>query len=143
MARFALHARFVASIALLGYALIARIVDNLYPFSTFSMYATRSPWSASRILARDDDGRIFDVDAFRTWDCPTSVPLEPSACPAELVPFDYIPQTDRQTAEIIVARRAPGGESVEVIRRVWLLSGGAGPPGFVDCVLLKCRAVRR
>src|SRR5690349_21057740 len=67
----------VSALALVGYFVIARVVLNLFPFSTFSMYAASAAGVGGdvrgcRLLAVGADGRALDVTAFRAWDCPPS-----------------------------------------------------------------------
>ncbi len=143
MARLDL-ARFAAAIALLGYLLIARAVLNLYPFSIFNMYSSEPLASASRIVARDPDGAVFEVDEYTRWRCPAAPDIAPTACPASW-PFYYIPYLDREAAAHIAGHTADDHHAtpVTVVRRIFRLSDEPGPPVIEDCVLRECHAVRR
>ncbi len=137
--------RLVAGLVVAGYAGIAFAVHNFYPFSVFDMYSRRSE-SASRIAARDEHGELAEVGRFEWWECGGTVDASPSRC-GEPGSFDYVPYLDDESVQYI-ARHAPPGDSggkarpVDVVRRIWWLTQ-PGPPRIEDCVLARCRAVRR
>ncbi|EYF07243.1 hypothetical protein [Chondromyces apiculatus] len=130
---------------LLGYAVTSRVVEDLYPFSTFSMYAQHGGTAVSRIVARTADGRVHPVRAFVDWSCDGALDLSPARC-GEPGSFDYTGYLDAEDAAHLEAahleaHHAPGvGEPVEIVRRVWKLGEVAGPPGIEDCPLHRCRA---
>jgi len=136
-------ARAGSLLALLAYLALGRAAGNLYPFSSFNMYSTERVQSASRIVARDDQGRVHELDEYTAWDCPKPPDIRPDACPAQW-PFYYIPYLDREAAALLAARQAPLPDAapVTVIRRVFRLHERPGDPALEDCSLQTCRAVR-
>jgi hypothetical protein len=131
----------VAAVGLLGYLGLALSVGNLYPVSTFEMYAAAPARSASRVIARDAAGAAHEVDEYREWSCDAPVPLDRAPCASEW-PYAYTGYLDRAAADWIASHPGSGGEPMEVVRRIFRL-GAAGPPEVRDCVLSRCRAVRR
>lgn len=131
----------VAALVLVTYLLVARGLEDLYPFSTFSMYAGHATTSGSRIVARDSRGRLHEVESFDRWSCPPEEVRGDDACGAAYR-IDYL---DREAREYLAAHAsasaAPGSEPVEVVRRVWQFGGGA--PVIRDCPILRCAAVPR
>jgi hypothetical protein len=116
-------------------------VGNLYPVSSFDMYAGDRLASNSRIVARDAAGAVREVRNYEAFDCDGDrVPIGPDACPADW-PYDYISYLDHEAADWIATHRLPltGGESVDIVRRIWRLSPEPGPPPSKDCLLLRCR----
>jgi hypothetical protein len=138
-----MHPRLMVALSVLaGYLALAFSVHNLYPISTFEMYAGRPVRSASRVIARDAAGALHEIDEYRDWQCPGPLPLGPEACPAQW-PYSYTGYLDRAAAELVAQQGGSGGDSVDVVRRVWRLSDEPGPPPASDCLLERCRAVRR
>jgi hypothetical protein len=138
------HAALVSALVLAGYLAVGRAVGNLYPFSTFEMYAAERPSSASRVFARDAAGAVHEVFDFARWRCDATAesPIDPMTCRAEW-PFEYVPAQDREAAAWIAEHPGPdGGEAVELVRRVWRLPDRAGAPPSVDCLLARCRVER-
>jgi hypothetical protein len=132
----------VAALALCGYLGIAHSVRNLYPFSTFEMYAGQRADSASRVIARDAAGGLHELDAYEAFRCDGPIPLGHETCAAAW-PYAYSIYLDRQAAAFIDTHPGDGTEPVDVIRRIWRLSDRPGPPPFEDCLLQHCRAARR
>jgi hypothetical protein len=138
----------LGALVLAGYAVIARGVGNLYPFSTFSMYSSVHTTTGSRIVARDARGRLRELADYDQWRCEAGVDAmtEPRACApgGEVYGIGYL---DREAREYLAAHAsasaAPGSEPVEVVRRVWRFGGAPGSPATVDCTIIRCEAVRR
>lgn len=137
----------VVAFAFFGYLALALSVRNLYPLSTFEMYAGAPPTAApSRVIARDAAGGAHEVDEYRAWSCEGPTPLGPAGCASEW-PYAFSIYLDRAAADWVEAHRGAGGpvargEPVEIVRRVYRLTDGVGPPSVRDCVLNRCRAAR-
>jgi hypothetical protein len=132
------------ALAFFGYLGISHAVLNLFPFSTFEMYASTPAGSASRILVRTGDGSTREVTALAACTCDRPIDIEPSGC-ASHWPFFYIPYKDREDAGAL--ERAPAApidaERVVIVRRIWRVPRDGGAPPFLDCVLASCRATVR
>lgn len=139
-------AALLATIVLLGYVGVSRGVGDLYPFSTFSMYARSGREAVSRIVARTADGQAHPVRAFTDWSCDGPIKPRPARCEA-LGDFDAC-YLDTEDLVHLEAHRAPdggdaaGAEPVELTRRVWRFRGAPGPLTSEDCLLHRCRARR-
>lgn len=133
-------------LVLTGYFGLARMIGNLYPFSTFPMYSgSRNDASASRIVVRTPDGKLEEVDQYVAWSCDASLDdVGPARCP-ELEMFYNIPYIDRELLDYVEAHSASdrGGESVELVRQVWRFPDGPGSPRGEACVLARCRVRRK
>ena len=125
-----------------GYFLIARVVGNLYPFSTFSMYSAAKSESASHIVARDRAGTLHAVLEYEGWSCPEPLDIDPPRCRAA-ARFSSIGYIDRRILEHVRGHRSTGGEPVELVRHIWRFQDGSGDVRTEDCVLAQCQAVRR
>jgi hypothetical protein len=135
---------FPAACVLAGYVAIAQGLGNLYPFSTFEMYAGVSTHTASRVLAVDPAGATREIRDFAAYRC-DSLELQPASCRdhGEYYSIGYV---EREAAEYLAAQAsaAPQGEelSIRLVRRIWRFHG-AREPTVEDCALASCRAVRR
>ncbi|MFT3769674.1 MAG: hypothetical protein QM820_29915 [Minicystis sp.] len=128
-----------------GYFLIARLVDNLYPFSTFPMYAGAKGASASHIVARDGAGKLHNVFEYEGWSCPEPLDVDPPKCRAG-GHFGSIEYIDRAIVQHLQKPRLPGGpegEPIDLVRHIWRFREGSGDVRTEDCVIEHCRAVRR
>ncbi len=145
----------VAVLSFLGYLVVARIVGNVYPFSTFPMYAGEHRSTGSRIVAKDEAQGLHEVSDGSAWMCdaasvdgapPGETPppaLDPHACTGDGVyVIDYV---DR--AAIDYVRTHGGGDRrarpVELVRHIWTFPDDRGPPTTSDCHMASCRAVLR
>jgi hypothetical protein len=131
----------VAGVAFFAYLALAFSVHDLYPFSTFAMFAGGAAPRASRLLARKSDGTTLAVETFVAWRCDGPVRLEHDACGG--APYSQIDYRDRAAAAWVESHTADGrapAEPIAIVRRIWQLDAGAGPPPFVDCVLTRCQA---
>jgi hypothetical protein len=135
---------FPALCVLAGYVVIAQGLGNLYPFSTFEMYAGVSTHTASRVLAVDSGGGMHEIRDFEAYRC-DSLDLEASTC-REHGEYYTIGYVEREAAEYLQAQASVPvhGEDqpVQLVRRIWRFRG-AGQPTVEDCALASCRAVRR
>jgi hypothetical protein len=135
---------FPALCVLAGYVVIAQGLGNLYPFSTFEMYAGVSTHTASRVIAVDPGGGAHEIRDFGAYRC-DSLDLEPSAC-GEHGEYYTIGYVEREAAEYLAAQSTAAtqgeGESVRLVRRIWRFRG-TGQPTVEDCALASCRAVPR
>jgi|KBSMisStandDraft_5_1062788.scaffolds.fasta_scaffold183918_3 hypothetical protein len=132
--------------AFVGYLGLAAAVHNLYPISTFEMYAGAPPSRApTRVIARDASGEAHEVDEFVGWRCEGPVPLDRASCVGEW-PYATTDYLDRAAADWVAGHPGPaagGGEPVEIVRRIYRLADGGGPPAVRDCLLRRCQAGRR
>lgn len=130
---------FLGLLALLGYAISARGVENLYPFSVFPMYASSEGAVTSRIMARTAAGELLEVDRFQGWSCPELPALDATSCEG----VRGIPYIDREREAHVRAHPLGGGEGegepVELVRRVFSFDGKARAE---TCRLAACRARR-
>ncbi|APR79814.1 Hypothetical protein A7982_05161 [Minicystis rosea] len=128
-----------------GYLLVARLVGNVYPFSTFSMYSEMQTDSASHLVARDRTGKLHDVTAYDGWSCPEPLDIDPPRC-REPNPFSSIGYIDRASLEHVRASHATHdgqAEPVDLVRHIWRFQKGSGDVRTEDCLLAQCQAVRR
>ena len=138
----------VSAIALAGYFLIARVVLDLFPFSTYSMYSSVSDSSngtavrGCHLLAVGPDGRASDVSDYRSWDCP---PWEDAAFKsiAELG-CSIQHNVEDPIREHMKRNRGsdPAAVRVDLVRRVWVF-GSNQSTAPTDHLIASCRAVLR
>lgn len=139
---------FVVLFVGLGYVLVARGVNNFYPFSTFSMYAATEESSASRVLARDAAGKDHEVSSFVNWSCEHPIDLNPSRCESldGLGRYYKIGYVDREMTSALEKTRPTSPEvsasPVTVFRRIWRFADDGGV-SVTDCELGACEAVPR
>ncbi len=136
----------LAVLVFAGYASIATMV-RVFPFSTFDMYA-HPETTASRLLARDASGQVGEVTRFGSWLCDGN--LEKSSAPilcGAAGSFSFTPYQDQDLLHWVRTNPgvadAPRSEPVELVRRIWRLGNSDGPPKVEDCLVTRCRAVRR
>jgi hypothetical protein len=137
----------VTVMAFAGYFLISRVVLNLFPFSSFSMFASAAASEgeevrACHLLAIGPDGRALDVTRFRAWDCP---PWEDAARSSiEQLGCGPHHNVEEHIRVYLAAERGadPDAEPVSLVRRMWALRRGevAIPR---DVPVASCRAVPR
>jgi hypothetical protein len=132
----------VAALAFLGYFGIARIVGNLYPFSTFPMYAGEHRTTGSRIVAKDAAGALHEVTEGMAWSCGARE-IDPEACGGpDVYTIDYV---DREAVAYV--REHSGGDAnatpVELVRHIWTFASDRDPPTTRDCPIALCSAVLR
>lgn len=130
----------LGALTCVGYMLVARVVEDLYPFSTFSMYARAQPGAGSRIVARDEHGRLREVTEVTDWACETAA-LDPYACEdAEVHGVGYV---DRAAIDWVREHAGdhPDARPVDLVRRIWRFPAGWGPPITSECLISRCRAV--
>jgi hypothetical protein len=125
----------LALLVLVGYVAVAFLVGNRYPFSVFDMYS-RPADNGSRIVARRGDN-IDEVDRYVDWSC-----VEAESCDGE----GAISTTEPVDRQLMGWVRAHAGQSsqaapVELVRRTWRFSRDG--VRVEDCVIERCRAVRR
>jgi hypothetical protein len=131
----------IVAVAFGGYLALGLAVGNLYPISTYEMYAGEQATAGSRLAVRTADGDVVEIDRFVDWRCPERVPTAPTAC-GVYWPFYHVPYLDRAAVEHIEEHAGDGDEPVAVIRRIWRLSRDGGIAGVEDCPVASCRARR-
>ena len=128
-----------------GYLLIARIVGDFYPFSTFSMYANVRSTSASHVVVRDSAAALHEVYEYASFSCKAAIDVDPPRCRASR-DFESIGYIDRDIKEYIEKYSTPNlemGEPVELVRHIWRFQDGSGEVLLEDCLLQRCQAVRK
>jgi hypothetical protein len=132
----------VGLLSFFGYLVVARIVGNVYPFSTFPMYAGERITSGSRIVARDESLRLHEVTDGTAWQCDAGA-LDPNGCAGGHV--HTISYVDREAIEYVRTHTGadPRSRPVEIVRHVWTFPDDRGPPTTSDCRLALCLAVLR
>lgn len=136
----------VAALVFVGYLVVARAVGNLYPFSTYSMYAESGTGRPSRLVARETHGSMVDLDRYDHWACPDLPPLDRASCPSD-TPSSSIPYVDREADHYVRSHAGtghePGARAVDLVRHVWWFVDENGAPREFDCPVRHCRAVPR
>jgi hypothetical protein len=127
----------VSILALVAYAAVARAVDNLYPFSTFSMYSGVVTDTASRIAVRGSDGVLREVSEYDAWELPPAP--ERNECVGERNVY-VIPYVDQEAGGWIEAHRGAGSDAVLLVRHVWHFEANALREE--DCVIYRAKATR-
>jgi hypothetical protein len=126
----------VSVLALVGYLLAARGVENFYPLSTFPMYSGEPGSTASRIMALGEGG-LVEVTDLVDWRCDKLPHLETATCgDARTVPY-----LDREREAYIRSHAGAGNQSYLLVRRVFSFDRDAKERA--DCTLARCRARRR
>jgi hypothetical protein len=132
----------VAVLSFIGYLAVARIVGNVYPFSTFPMYAGEQLSTGSRIVAKDETQRLHEVTDGIAWECETPA-LDPNGCSGrDIHTISYV---DREAIDYVREHTGsdPRARPVEIVRHIWRFPDDRGPPTTSDCRLALCRAVLR
>ncbi len=142
----------VATLSFVGYFVVARTVGNVYPFSTFPMYAGEHGSTGSRIVAKDEAQGLHEVSDGVAWTCedtpdggspiePTSPGLDPYACAGGGV--YAITYVDRAAIDHVRTHWGsdPRARPVELVRHIWTFPDDRGPPTTSDCHMASCRAV--
>ncbi len=129
-----------SAIVCVTYVLCGQIVSNVYPFSSFGMYARVAP-TATRMIARSSAGTVSEVAEYTNWKCSA---FRVTDC---LQPGDtYVVYRDREAFRVLrdatalksVQQHHP--EPVLLLRRIWRF---APVVESHDCVIAHCTAVRR
>jgi hypothetical protein len=128
------------------YCLISRVVLNLFPFSTYSMYSSVSAAHQGdvvrgcHLLAVGPDGCACDVTEFISWECPAWEDAARQSVTDLSCPIDY--NVEDPIREHI--RRHTGTDPravrVDLVRRVWEFSPRHAATQ-TDHVVATCRAV--
>jgi hypothetical protein len=133
----------LAALSLVTYVGVARGVLNVYPFSTYSMYAEGHSSSASRLGVRDARGVMHEVEDYSAYHCDGPLRTEASRC-ENFGRVDFVPYIDRAAHSYVETHSgdAANAEPVEIVRRIWTFTDGRAPASVHDCVLHHCRASR-
>jgi hypothetical protein len=113
----------------------AQIASLVYPLDTFSMYAGTPREDRSHLLLRDQQGGVYRITAFRSFDCAEAIDSVGAACSERR----GIPYMVEDFARYIRAHRGTGEIEVDVIARTWELHAGAAPTQLPDCVVTHCK----
>ncbi len=136
-------------LCLLGYAAVAwafrfdmqggpHIASVVYPFDTFSMYASAPDPYISHLLVREPDGVVHSVTAYRTFDCADPLTGPELRCTRQ----HHIPYHYDDLVEYIRSHPGPGTTDAELLSRTWRTRSGAAPILTADCVVSRCRVSR-
>ena len=112
-----------------------QIASLIYPLDTFSMYAGMPTEDRSHLLIRDQQGYVYRITAFRSFDCGAAIDTAGAAC-AERRGIPYMVE---DFAHYIRMHPGPGHLDVDVIARTWELHAGAAPTQVDDCVVTRCK----
>ncbi len=136
-------AMIVAITATCGYVGIARSVQDLYPFSSYTMYAGVHGTWASRLVARPKDGIAREIKNFDHWQCQDELPAEANRTCAvgEGFRIDYMEAATMQYVNSF-HNQAPGDQEVDLVRRVWQFDAQGVPLPAQNCIRRHCRAQR-
>ncbi len=129
----------VSVFVLVGYLAVSHAVYNLYPFSTFSMYATSRLDTGSRVIALDHRGHPRELRRYHNFVCDGPAELDPPTCPNR-----HIPYLTEELRQYILEHRgdpgSPGSEQLEVVQRVWRFTADGTLDAIEDCPVLTCTA---
>lgn len=131
------------AVCMLTYVTASRVLGENYPFGPLSMFSERLLQS-TRIVGRTTDGRLCEIDAFESWDCPQPVDLRSgpgSRCGAT----GSHAETDRKVAVLIGTKSSPRNDvaAVDVVRLTFAAAGAGRTIATSDCTLLSCTATER
>lgn len=115
-----------------------QIASLVYPFDTFSMYASVPERRISHLMMRDARGEVYRVNAFRSFDCREPMRGEGAAC-ADRRGFEY--HYD-DLVRYIEEHRGGGSVEVELIARSWEIPASGAPELQPDCVVAHCTVAR-
>jgi hypothetical protein len=129
-----------------GYFVIARVLLNLFPFSTFSMFSGSRPGPPGeargcQILAVGADGAALDVTTYRDWVCP---PWEDTARRSiDQLRCDAHGNVEAHIRDYLAKPSRPdeSAEPVRLVRRLWIFRDNEATQ-TVDYPIASCRAVR-
>ncbi|HEY8379798.1 MAG TPA: hypothetical protein VIK91_25080 [Nannocystis sp.] len=117
-----------------------RNASIVYPFETFSMYATLTAPVVSRLLVRDETGALARVEDFASFACAADPVLAGGPCdPPRGARVTYL---DRDAVRYIHNHPGGGDERVELVQRTWELPRGRPLGSPRDCVLTTCTVSR-
>ncbi len=137
----------VTAIAFLGYYAIGRVVLDLFPFSSYAMFASAAAMHADEVhgchlLAIGPDGRALDVKTFRAWDCP---PWQ-EAAQSSIAELGCGPHFNVEEHIRVYMNEERGFDPlavpVELVRREWTF-GRNGSVTTRDQPVVSCKAVPR
>lgn len=125
-------------LTIITYCALARLIDNLYPFSTFPMYS-HTERSASRIVVRDAQGVEHEVEDYHHWHCPEPLDLSPKSC-GNLKPFTWIKYLNQDFIDYISSHSTTRheGDPVTIMRKIWYFIDGQTEVAY--CPLQDCTA---
>ena len=112
-----------------------QIASLVYPFDTFSMYSTVAEGESSYLLARDEHGAVHAIESYGAFDCDDTVDTKKSLC-NENPSIRYL---DDDMANYVLRHPGSGTQTVDIIRRTWMVTAGEQPQLIGDCVITVCR----
>jgi hypothetical protein len=121
------HRRPIELLAFAAWLVLASQVGDCYPFGNFRFFSVKMD-TASRVLARDVDGRLHEPMAFDQWHCDR--------------PISSLASPDK-TSLVYMARHvgaAGQGQPLELLQRTWRFSAGVDEPEVTDEPLTRCTA---
>lgn len=137
--------RQMGAFLLVTYLLVSAGVHHAFPFYVFDMYNAPPKETASRILARLEDGSVHNVDVMDAWSCPEPLNAHPPGHHEQCGIFE--PNFARERSALrwigfhpVTPSTAGSVVSADLIRRVWRVT----PEGVAvdrDCVLQHCSVV--
>ncbi len=137
----------VSAMAFVTYYAISRVVLSLFPFSSFSMFASAGATEgdevhACHLLAVGPDGRALDVKRFRAWECPEwQEAAQRSIAELGCGPHHNVEEHIRVYLED-ERGSDPRAQAVQLVRRLWAFSRD-NVVTTRDVPVASCRAVPR
>ncbi len=133
--------RYLAVAVVVAYLGVALSVQNLYPFSTFPMYAGGALTSGARLIAVDAQGEAREVTRFTAWSCPGLRPFTEASCADGAVgrPPAYLV---KEATDYIAAHAGPPDPNhpVALVVRTWPIDS-EGEVSHLDCPVHQCTAL--
>lgn len=130
----------VVVLAMASFVIASRVLGEQYPVGPLSMFSGGLR-AASRIVARTEDGRLCELDAFEAYRCEGPIDLRAAAHPDCTNDAEH-PEQDRKSEAILRSREGDGegGRRIVVTRRTFRVDRPSGPVVVRDCALLTCSA---
>ncbi len=115
-----------------------QIASIVYPFDTFSMYATMPPRDIGHLLVRDRSGVVHRVTEFSAYECKAPVSGDSTECSdRQSIPYHF-----EKLLRHVEEHPGSGSEDVDLIIRSWRLEAGKAARHSGDCVISRCRVSR-
>ena len=128
----------VGLLVMLGCLGVGFGVHDLYPFSSFSMYAGVPYTATSRVVAITDS-RVTDPQDLIDWRCEEELPDTAGEC-SDHGTFYRLRYRDVDAFRWVRRHSGDGVTPVLLARRIWTLGPPGQPPTHTDCDIAQCHA---
>lgn len=128
----------VVVLAMASFVIASRVLGEQYPVGPLSMFSGGLR-AASHLVARTEDGRLCELDAFEAYRCEGPIDLRAASHPECGADAEH-PEQDRKSEAILRSRAGEGGRRIVVTRRTFRVDRPSGPVVISDCGLLVCSA---